>query len=52
MEAQFPAADTRHGAYLTHVAVEDTPAGQLAARDPADLVTATLLAAFAPDRGE
>jgi len=37
---------------LMHAAAEDAAAGRLDAGDAAGLITATLLAAFTPDRGE
>jgi TetR/AcrR family transcriptional regulator, mexCD-oprJ operon repressor len=37
---------------LMHAAAEDAAAGRLDAGDAADLITATLLAAFTPDQGE
>ena len=37
---------------LMHAAAEDTAAGRLDAGDAAGLITATLLAAFSPHRGE
>jgi hypothetical protein len=37
---------------LMHAAAEDTAAGRLDAGEAAGLITATLLAAFTPDRGE